>query len=125
MDNTPEQILDKIQKLIDQNPQYKFEAYSFILSALHFTMTALPQPRHVTGQEFCEGIRKYAMDQFGPLAHTVLEYWGIKQTLDFGKLVFALVDVGLMRKTEEDSLDDFKNVYDFKTAFDSKFVFES
>ncbi len=125
MDNTPEQILEKIQRLIDQSPQYKFEAYSFILSALHFTMTSLPKPRHITGQEFCEGIRKYAMDQFGPLAHTVLEYWGITATLDFGKLVFALVDVGLMRKTEEDSLDDFKNVYDFKTAFNSKLVFDS
>lgn len=125
MDNTPEQILEKIQRLIDQSPQYKFEAYSFILSALHFTMTSLPQPRHITGREFCEGIRKYAIDQFGPLARTVLEYWGIKATLDFGKLVFALVDIGLMRKTEEDSLDDFKNVYDFKTAFDSKLVFDS
>jgi len=117
MDNTPEQILEKIQRLIDQSPQYKFEAYSFILSALHFTMTALPQPRHITGREFCEGIRKYAIDQFGPLARTVLEYWVIKATLDFGKLVFALVDIGLMRKTEEDSLDDFKNVYDFESAF--------
>ena len=125
MDNTPEQILDKIQHLIDQNPQYKFEAYSFILAALHFTMTSLPKPRHITGREFCDGIRRYAVDQFGPLAHTVLEYWGIKETLDFGKLVFALVDIGLMRKTEEDTLDDFKNVYDFKTVFDSKLVFDS
>ena len=125
MDTTPEQILEKIQKLIDQNPHYKFEAYSFILSALHYTMSSLPGPRHITGREFCEGIRRYAIDQFGPLARTVLEYWGIRQTLDFGKLVFALVDVGLMRKTEEDSLDDFKNVYDFKTAFDSKLVFDS
>ena len=125
MDTTPEQMLEKIQKLIDQNPHYKFEAYSFILSALHFTMSSLPEPRHTTGREFCEGIRKYAIDQFGPLARTVLDYWGIKQTVDFGKLVFALVDIGLMRKTEEDSLDDFTNVYDFKTAFDNKFIFDS
>ena len=125
MDTTPEQMLEKIQKLIDQNPHYKFEAYSFILSALHFTMSSLPEPRHITGREFCEGIRKYAVDQFGPLAHTVLDYWGIKQTVDFGKLVFALVDIGLMRKTDEDSLDDFTNVYDFKTAFDNKFIFDS
>ena len=123
--DTPDQILDKIQKLIDSNSRYKFEAYSFVMAALHFTMMSLPKPRHVSGQEFCEGIKRYAMDQFGPLAQTVLGYWGIKETLDFGHIVFALVEAGLMRKTEEDSLDDFKNVYDFKTAFSSKLVFES
>ena len=123
--NNPEELLEKIQRLIDGNPQYKFEAYSFVLAALHYTMSILPQPRHITGKEFCEGIRKYAIDQFGPLARTVLEYWGIRETLDFGKIVFALVDIGLMRKTEEDSLGDFKDVYDFKTAFDTKLIFES
>lgn len=123
--DTPEQLLEKIQKLIDSNPEYKFEAYSFTLAALHYTMSSLPEPRHVTGREFCEGIRRYAIDQFGALARTVLEYWGIHSTLDFGKIVFALVEVGLMRKTEEDSLDDFKDVYDFKQAFASKVIFES
>ncbi|MBI4357770.1 MAG: hypothetical protein HY584_00585 [Candidatus Omnitrophica bacterium] len=123
--DSPEEILSKIQQLINSNPQYKFEAYGFILAALHFTMASLPEPRHITGREFCGGIRRYAMDQFGPLAQTVLEYWGIKETLDFGKIVFALVEVGLMRKTDEDSLDDFKDVYDFKTAFDNKIVFDS
>ena len=82
-------------------------------------------PRHITGQEFCEGVRKYAIDQFGPMAGTVLEHWGIHETLDFGQIVFALVDIGLMRKTEEDSLNDFKNVYDFKKAFHSKVAFDS
>ncbi len=123
--DTPDQILEKIKKLIDSNSRYKFEAYSFVMAGLHFTMSSLPKPRHVSGQEFCEGIKRYAMDQFGPLAQTVLEYWGIKETLDFGKIVFALVEAGLMRKTEEDSLDDFKNVYDFKTAFSGKLIFES
>ena len=122
---SPEELLERIQKLIDQNPQYKFEAYSFILASLHHTMSKMPKPRHITGREFCEGIRLYATDQFGPLARTVLEYWGIHETLDFGKLVFALVEIGLMRKTEEDSLDDFKNVYNFKVAFDYKMMFDA
>ena len=120
----PEEILIKIQKLIDRNHGYKFEAYSFILAALHYTMMALPNPRHISGQEFCDGIRRYAIDQFGPLARTVLEYWGVKETVDFGRIVFALVDVGLMRKTEEDTLDDFKDVYDFDSAFHNKMIFE-
>ena len=96
--DTPEDILQKIQTLTERHPQFKFEAYSFILAALHYTMTALPKPRHITGKEFCDGIRRYAIDQFGPLAKTVLDYWGVKETLDFGRLVFALVEVGLMKK---------------------------
>lgn len=123
--DTPEQLFEKIQKLIDANPKYKLEAYAFILSALHFTMSKLSPPRHITGKEFCEGIRRYAIDQFGPMARTVLEYWGVHQTADFGRIVFALVDVGLMRKTEEDTLEDFYDVYDFQTAFDAKQVFDS
>ena len=123
--DTPEQILEKIQKLIHENSHYQFEAYNFVLSALHHTMMGMNPPRHITGQEFCEGVRRYAIDQFGPMAHTVLEHWGIKETLDFGKIVFALIDIGLMRKTEEDSLEDFRAVYDFKTAFDRKTIFDS
>lgn len=120
----PEEILDKIQKLIDRNYGYKFEAYSFVLAALHYTMMSLSTPRHISGQEFCDGLRRYAIDQFGPLARTVLEYWGVTETVDFGKIVFALVEVGLMRKTEEDTLEDFTAVYDFESAFHSKMIFE-
>ena len=58
------------------------------------------------------------------MARTVLEYWGIRETLDFGHIVFALVDIGLMRKTEEDSLDDFKDSYPFNTAFDTRTIFD-
>ena len=122
--DAPEDLLQKIQGLVDRSSKYKFEAYSFILSALHHTMTKLTPPRHITGREFCEGIRGYAIDQYGPMAGTVLGHWGITRTLDFGQIVFDLVEVGLMRKTEEDSLDDFKDVYDFKDAFSSKNAFE-
>ena len=122
---SPEELLEKIQKLIDQNPQYKFEAYSFILASLHHTMSKMSKPRHITGREFCDGIRLYAIDQYGPLARTVLEHWGIHTTLDLGKLVFALIDIGLMRKSEEDTLEDFKDVYEFKVAFDNKMVFDT
>ncbi len=118
-----ESALLKIQKLAERNLKYKLEAYSFLLSALHHTMKKINPPRHISGREFCKGILDYAIDQFGPMARTVLESWGIKSTLDFGIIVFDLVEVELMRKTEEDSLDDFKDVYNFDTAF-SKHMFE-
>ncbi len=113
-----EDFLNKIESVIARNAQYKFEAYSFIMAALHHTVSKLPSPRHVTGRELLEGIREYALEQFGPMTRTVLNYWGVHQTGDFGKIVFALVDVGILRKQPEDKLEDFANVYDFHEAFD-------
>ncbi|MBI3314257.1 MAG: hypothetical protein HYZ83_08490 [Candidatus Omnitrophica bacterium] len=113
-----ESFLNKIEKVMKANAQYKFEAYSFVMAALHHTVSKFSKPRHVTGRELLEGIRDYALDQYGPLARTVLSHWGIKKTQDFGHIVFALVEVGILRKQAEDKLEDFNNVYDFKDAFD-------
>ena len=111
------QMLKKIEAILASDPSYKFEAYSFVMAGLHYTVTRFAKPRHVSGQELCEGLRDYALEQFGPLARTVLEYWGIHQTEDFGHIVFHLIDAHLLKKTEEDSLQDFKNAYDFNQAF--------
>ena len=113
-----ETFLEKIERLMEQNGSYKFEAYSFVMAGLHHTVSKLKKPRHVSGKELLEGIREYALDQFGPMARTVLNYWGIHKTVDFGKIVFALVEIGILRKQAEDKLVDFENIYDFKKAFD-------
>ncbi|MCW5757825.1 MAG: hypothetical protein KIT54_11370 [Phycisphaeraceae bacterium] len=74
--------------------------------------------RHVSGQELCLGLRSYAVERYGLLARTVLRGWGVRSTEDFGKIVYAMVDAGLMRTSEQDSLDDFRGVYDFDEAFE-------
>ena len=73
--------------------------------------------RHISGQELCFGIRDMAMDEFGPLAKTVLNSWGVYHTEDFGEMVAAMVETGLLRMSERDSMDDFAGVYDFDEAF--------
>ncbi len=113
-----ETFLEKIERVMKRNDHYKFEAYSFVMAALHHTVSKLPKARHITGQELLRGIRDYALDQYGPLARTVLNHWGIKKTDDFGRIVFALVEVGILRKQPEDKIEDFHAVYDFKEAFD-------
>ena len=110
-------FLKKIEEILEKNSSYKFEAYTFVLAALHATVTGLKEPRHITGQELAQGIRKYALDQFGPMVMTVLHHWGIRKTLDFGKIVFALIDVQLLSKQPEDKLEDFDKVYEFEEAF--------
>lgn len=112
-----EKMLKKIEQIVEKGSDYKFEAYSFVMAGLHFTVSKLPKQRHVSGQELAEGLRDYALDQFGPMARTVLEYWGIRQTLDFGRIVFQLIEAELLKKTEEDTLEDFEDLYAFDEAF--------
>jgi len=115
--NPTTELLKKIEGICRKDTRYKPEAYLFVLAGLHFTVSQLPEPRHITGQELLEGLRAYGLEQFGPLAVQVFEHWGVQSTEDFGHIVFSLVDATLLRKTEEDSLNDFQNVYDFTTAF--------
>ena len=110
-------FLEKIEGILEQDPSYKFEAYTFVLAALHDTVACLNAPRHVTGQELALGISKYALDQFGPMAMTVLHHWGVRSTLDFGRIVFALIDAKLLSKQPEDTLEDFDKVYEFADVF--------
>ena len=111
-------ILDQI---LEKNDHYPRQAYCFMMEALKHTTSELPIRRHVTGQELSNGIRDYAIDQYGISARLVLEQWNITTTRDFGEIVFNLVKAGLMRKTEEDSVEDFNDVYDFETEFETKY----
>jgi len=75
--------------------------------------------RHVTGQELCWGLRDLAIMRWGMLAKTVLRRWKVKKTEDFGKIVFALIEQGQLRKQPGDTLADFRSVYDFNEAFET------
>jgi uncharacterized repeat protein (TIGR04138 family) len=81
------------------------------------------QPRHVTGQQLCHALRDYALTRWGMMARAVLRRWGINQTLDFGRIVFTMVKAGLLRTTEGDTLEDFRDVFDFAT-FDAGYRIE-
>ncbi len=82
-----------------------------------------PPERHVTGQELCEAMRLYAHDQYGYLAKSVLNHWGIVSTGDFGEIVFNLIEIEQMRKTPNDCREDFDNVFDFDEGFRHSFQF--
>ena len=126
LDETHE-FLRKIEEIAERDGRYRNEAYLFIYAALEYTVRKLkrdrsqtPESRHVTGQELSGCIADYAREQYGPITRAVFEYWGIRETLDFGRIVFNLVDAGMMGKRAEDSLEDFREVYDFDETFDPK-----
>ena len=111
-----------IQQIIEQDARYNEDAYHFLREALDYTIKLYAKPesgesRHVSGQELLEGIRKYAIQEFGPLAKTVLNRWGIHTTDDFGAIVFNLVEKGILGKNDKDSIEDFTNGYNFDEAF--------
>ncbi|GAG33455.1 unnamed protein product [marine sediment metagenome] len=139
-----------IAELLKEDRRYAFEAYVFVFEALSYAQNVMqmgtetpseletpsesespPDPdrsteeevaeRHVSGQELCEAIRQFAIDQFGYMAHTVLSNWGIHKTGDFGEIVFNLIGIGQMRKTPNDRIEDFSDVYDFDAAFKQEF----
>lgn len=108
-----------VEEICNADSRYKADAYEFLLQALHFTQKRLKKTGHVAGKELCEGLRDFAIQQYGPMAKTVLSHWGITKTEDFGNIVFNMVDKKLLSKTEKDSLADFKDVFDFGSAFNN------
>ena len=117
-----------MQQVVEDLGLYPPEAYAFVQQGLSFTVQKLhgklrdpKASRHVTGTHLCEGLRELALIQWGRLARTVLRRWSITSTVDFGRIVFAMVDAGLMQKTEDDSLEDFRNVYDFRVALENEY----
>src|SRR5512146_1153428 len=112
---------DVLDRLRERYPRYHETAYVFILSALHFVLERLDEPRHISGRELVEGVRDLAIQRFGPMARTVLEHWGIRATADVGELVFALVEAGILIKQDEDDLADFADVFSFDEAFGKEY----
>jgi len=111
---TLEEAFDKIGQ---KETRYHERGLLFVLAALEFAQTRLPARRHLNGGELAWACRDFALEQFGLLAPTVLEHWGIKSTEDLGRIVFLLIDVGLLAQQPSDRIEDFDRVYDFAEVF--------
>lgn len=116
------EILERIEKIAENDNRYRKEAFLFVLVALEHTVSKLPARRHLSGQELAKGIAEFAREQYGYMAKLVLTHWGITTTLDFGEIVYLMIENSLLAKTEEDSKEDFFNVYDFDIEFDWKHI---
>jgi uncharacterized repeat protein (TIGR04138 family) len=118
---------EALDLIFAKDTRFKRDGYLFVKDALNHTQKAIGkknrgQVRHVTGQELLEGIREYALSQYGPMTTMLLREWGIKECRDFGEMVFNMVEVGWLAKTETDSLEDFDGGYNFSEAFQRPFL---
>lgn len=116
------EIVDLIRK---EDPRFDKRAYHFVRAGLDYAVKELKKSnperarrsQHVTGPELLHGLRAYALEQFGPLARTVLADWGVNRCSDFGDIVFQLIEYQVLSKTDDDRREDFAEVYDFDEAF--------
>lgn len=125
-----------LAQLLKRDDRYPLEAYEFIREALGYAQdylglgeetperihpeTGEPE-RHLTGDQLCEAIRLYAIEQYGYMAKTVLNSWNLHETSDFGDVVYNLIDIQLMKKSDDDRREHFDNAFDFNEAFCAQF----
>jgi len=119
-----------VSLICKEDPRFDRKAYDFVRLGLDHTVKEFKKKdvakatrsRHVSGQELLEGLRVYALDQYGPLTKTVLNNWGVKRCSDFGDIVFNLIEYNVFSKTESDRREDFAGVYTFDEAFVKPFL---
>jgi uncharacterized repeat protein (TIGR04138 family) len=120
-------------RAIEREVRYHPNAYQFVYQALRFTQQSLKRAAkptrdndeaHISGTELLNGIRAFALEQFGLMTRTVFRCWGVRSTDDFGHIVFELVERGEMSKTDRDQLTDFFDVYNFAEVFDRDYRVE-
>jgi len=111
------EIIKRISDISEKDKRYHKEAYLFVLVALEYTLSMEKKRRHLSGQELSKGIADYARYQYGYMAKIVLESWDLKTTLDFGEIVYLMIEQGLMSKTQDDRKEDFSGVYGFNEEF--------
>ncbi|HVR36155.1 MAG TPA: Minf_1886 family protein [Methylomirabilota bacterium] len=126
-----DEVLDQI---VRRDARYHRDAYCFVREALDYTQKKVARKkesesrqkesdiRHVTGQELLDGIRDFALEQFGPMSLTLLNEWGVQRCEDFGEIVFNLVESKILAKTDKDSRLDFQCGYDFEDAFRNPYL---
>jgi uncharacterized repeat protein (TIGR04138 family) len=115
---------DVLARIRAHGSRYDERSYLFVLAAIEYVQTHLPVRRHVTGAELAWACRDLARERFGLLARPVLQHWGVTRTDDLGRIVYTLVDVGLLVTQPGDSEEDFRDVFDFEPAFDDEYKWE-
>jgi len=116
-------LFDSFKNILEKDKRYKVQAYTFVMAALDVAQKQTKKTKHVSGQELCQGFKTLAQSEFGLMAKTVIESWGIRTTDDIGEIVYNMIDEGMMVKTEEDKKEDFHNVFDFETVFVKEYPF--
>jgi uncharacterized repeat protein (TIGR04138 family) len=116
-----------VDAIVERDKRYDAGAYFFLKDALDFTIKRSVsenngEERHVSGQELLIGVRDFALQEFGPMAHTLLSEWGVRCCQDVGEMVFVLIEEGMFGRQDSDTKDDFREIFDFEKALTEPFL---
>jgi len=113
-----------LEQIAGEDGRFSAPAIRFVYEGLGYTAkNVAAEPKHVSGQTLCEGLKKLALEKWGRLAPLVLNTWGVKTTGDFGEIVYLMIEHQWMSAQPNDTIEDFDDVYDFKTVFKDQFEF--
>jgi uncharacterized repeat protein (TIGR04138 family) len=121
------QFEESVASIIRREGRYDGHAYFFLKDALDFTLKRVMEEtggkgRHVSGKELLEGFRDLAIEQFGPMAATLMDEWGVKECRDVGNMVFLLIEEQVFGRQESDKPEDFDGVFDFRRSLREPFL---
>jgi uncharacterized repeat protein (TIGR04138 family) len=121
------QFEQSVVSILKRDKRFDPHAYFFLKDALDFTLKRIAesnggQARHVSGPELLAGCRDYALEQFGPMASTLMNEWSIRKCQDVGDMVFHLIEEQVFGKQESDKKEDFSEVFDFQASLIEPFV---
>jgi uncharacterized repeat protein (TIGR04138 family) len=118
---------ESVVSILGRERRYDGQAYFFLKESLDFTLKKFMEGtgghgRHVSGKEFLEGFRDHALEQFGPMAATLMDEWGIKECRDVGNMVFQMIEEQVFGKQDSDRPEDFDDVFDFRKELREPFL---
>jgi uncharacterized repeat protein (TIGR04138 family) len=121
------QFEQSVVSILKRDKRFDPHAYFFLKDALDFTLKRIAesnggQARHVSGPELLAGYRDFALEQFGPMASTLMEEWSIRKCQDVGDMVFHLIEEQVFGKQESDRKEDFSEVFDFQESLIAPFL---
>ena len=121
------QFEQSVVSIIRREGRYDAHAYFFLKDSLDFTLKRVMEEtggkgRHVSGKELLEGFRDLALEQFGPMAATLMDEWGVMECRDVGNMVFHLIEEQVFGRQESDKPEDFDSAFDFRKALREPFL---
>ena len=121
------QFEQAVESILKREKRYDPLAYLFLKDALDFTLKRAAddnggEARHVTGTELCHGFRDLAVQEFGPMAGTLMIEWGLRESSDIGEMVFHLIDEQMFGKQDSDTKEDFLGSFDMQEALTHPFL---
>lgn len=106
---------DRRVKNVAEKSGHPVPAVAFCINCLNYGPYA-PESvdKHISAVDLCRIFLEMAEDTFQHQAKEVLSEWGIERSEDLGRIFDAMDEEGLSIASENDSPEDFNNVFDLK-----------